>query len=564
MEVPCYDRSFRGTLSIITLLFVCTTALGQLTVDNSMTPEELVRSILAGQGVSVSNIKFNGVPGNQVNDQIGSFNGASSNIGLTSGILLATGRIEVVTGPNTVGDATLPPSSPHNIPDPDLRLLAGAFAIGADVAVLEFDIIPAGDSISFQFVFGSEEYPEYVCSPFNDVFGLFLSGPGIDGPFTNDAINLALVPGSTYVPIAINTVNPGVPGQISDQGCRAIDPNWRDNAIHYVDNTGGTTHQLDGTTVPLMASARVQCGETYHIKIAIMDVTDNKWDSAVFLEGGSLSSPGVSASLVLPGPGEDLVEGCGTATLVIERTEEAGDRVVIIGAAGAGITPGDVSGLPAQVVLPDGVSSVSLDFVAVDDGIVEGKETLTILVTSNSICGHPISIPLSLTIADYEPVSIAAEDVRSQCDRDSVLLDPLVEGGLGALSFSWNTGSTATAILVPAMTNGEYALSITDECPRTATAKISVISGCDLVIPNVISPNGDGLNDHWVIEGIEGMEHTVRVYNRWGQVVMETAEYKNTWNGAGAPDGTYFYEIRSIQPEQRTYTGTLTILSGER
>lgn len=95
-----------------------------------------------------------------------------------------------------------------NVADPDLAFIESQQRC---VAVLEFDFIPTGDSISFRFVFGSEEYPEYVCSQYNDVFGFFLSGPGIDGSFTNNAINLGVLPNST-VPIAINTVNSGAPG----------------------------------------------------------------------------------------------------------------------------------------------------------------------------------------------------------------------------------------------------------------------------------------------------------------------------------------------------------------
>ena len=236
------------------------TALGQLTVDNSRTPEELVRDVLVGQGVSVSNVTFNLGPGNVISDQIGAFDGASSNIGLSAGIVLATGGIQVVTGPNTRRDATLMPAFPHPTPDQDLLQLAGS-AVGLDPAILEFDLIPSGDSVRFRFVFGSEEYPEYVCALYNDVFGFFLSGPGVNGPFENDAINLALIPG-TEVPIAINTVNPGVRGTLpyplptNDNLCYFADPNWRDNRIYYVDNTGGTTHQLDGTTVSLTVNRR--------------------------------------------------------------------------------------------------------------------------------------------------------------------------------------------------------------------------------------------------------------------------------------------------------------------
>ena len=82
-----------------------------------------------------------------------------------------------------------------------------------DECVIEFDFVPEGDSISFNYVFVSEEYPEYVCASFNDAFGFFLTGPNPNLPNYN-AENIALIPNpnnpSTYTntPVAINTVNP--------------------------------------------------------------------------------------------------------------------------------------------------------------------------------------------------------------------------------------------------------------------------------------------------------------------------------------------------------------------
>lgn len=72
---------------------------------------------------------------------------------------------------------------------------------------MEFDFVPATDNISFNYVFGSEEYPEYVCSQFNDVFAFFISGPGIVG-----LQNIAIVQGTANMPVAINSVNVGEAG----------------------------------------------------------------------------------------------------------------------------------------------------------------------------------------------------------------------------------------------------------------------------------------------------------------------------------------------------------------
>ena len=65
-----------------------------------------------------------------------------------------------------------------------------------DIAKLEFDFVPTSDTITFRYVFGSQEYFAYENTQYNDVFGFFLSGPGIAGPYANGAINLAIVPNS--------------------------------------------------------------------------------------------------------------------------------------------------------------------------------------------------------------------------------------------------------------------------------------------------------------------------------------------------------------------------------
>jgi gliding motility-associated-like protein len=116
---------------------------------------------------------------------------------------------------------------------------------------------------------------------------------------------------------------------------------------------------------------------------------------------------------------------------------------------------------------------------------------------------------------------------------------------------------------VPGLENGTYTVSATDQCPRTVTEQVRVNSGCGIYVPNVITPNNDGMNDTWVIDGLFHSKHSVRVFNRWGQVIFESKNYNNTWRAAGVSDGTYFYEIISDRAKGPV-TGTLTILSNGR
>ncbi len=551
------NGTFRGHLTATLLMPIVASA--QLTVDNSLTPQQLVENVLLGGGVTVSNVTFNGQPGNQVNDQIGSFDGSNSNLNITQGLVMCSGSIPEVVGPNSSESNSLGPASPAFTGDADLETISQQ-AVN-DKAVLEFDFVPAGDSLVFRFVFGSEEYNEYVCSSFNDVFGFFLSGPGINGPFSNNAANIALVPG-TNVPIGINTVNNGTPGSFGDaSNCAAVDPNWQNNSIHYFDNAGGLTVEYDGFTVVLTASAIVQCGQTYHIKLAIADAFDSAFDSGVFLEGGSFSSPNaIELEVVTASADGTMTEGCTDASITITRPGDEADLDVAVVVSGTATNGVDYTSIPAVIVIPDGQSSVSFPLSAFEDGVAEGVEEIILTATYINACGDTSVSTASVPIQEYVPIQLFTEDLALDCEDDSVMLTASATGGFEDLTIAWNTGDQGSSTWVPGMQNGTYQVTVTDGCARTVTGEVTVDSGCEIVIPNVFSPNGDGNNDTFHIEGILGTHNKVRIFNRWGQVVFEANNYRNTWDGRNVPDGTYFYEV-VVEGGEGPFTGHLTILN---
>lgn len=251
----------------------------QLAVNTGIGANQLAQ-MLVGGGVTITNAQLT------VNDgrQAGTFsNGSATNIGIDAGVILSTGNAANAAGsPSQIpssdyagncGNFLFPSPCPSNVPE----LAAIANETLHDAAVLEFDFIPTGPSITFNFVFASAEYPTYVNS-YNDAFGIFLSGPGVSGPY-NGSANIALVPGTT-TPITINNVNAGT--HCSGNGCS--------NCEYYVNNCYGSTIRYQGFTTPITANYNVQCGETYHIKFAIADASDAAYDSAVFIEEESLSS----------------------------------------------------------------------------------------------------------------------------------------------------------------------------------------------------------------------------------------------------------------------------------
>ena len=236
---------------------------------NNWNADSLVRNILLDDGVTVSNARFNGSSGVINCNNIGIFDTGSTptNIGMRSGLILASGGVSVAVGPNNLEEARVVTSC-GNYYDSDLASIASGST--NDVAVLEFDFVPWDETVSFSFVFGSEEYMEYVGMDYNDVFGFFVDGANPAGGNYNHQ-NMALIPGTTEA-VSINNVN------------------LNHNSDYYINNTGGATIQFDGFTTLLEVSFNVVPMSNYHIKMAIGDVGDELVDSGVFLEAHSFST----------------------------------------------------------------------------------------------------------------------------------------------------------------------------------------------------------------------------------------------------------------------------------
>lgn len=262
-------------LSIL-LILVFFPVYSQLVVTTTETPQQLILNSFMGTNVSISNIKFNGTESNAqtIRDQVARFSNGSVGLSSNEGLILCTGKAIVATGPNN-GSVTNVTSIPVN-GDPDLDLITTNMV--GNVCIIEFDFIPNFNSVLFEYIFASEEYPQFVNTSFNDAFGLFLSGPGISGPYSNGAINIATLPG-TNVPVTINNLNNGVSNNGPCEYCQ-----------YYVNNTGGTQYQFNARTTNFTASSIVTPSQTYHVKLAIANVGDNSLESAIFLTAGSFRS----------------------------------------------------------------------------------------------------------------------------------------------------------------------------------------------------------------------------------------------------------------------------------
>ncbi|MDP4631130.1 MAG: T9SS type A sorting domain-containing protein [Flavobacteriales bacterium] len=233
----------------------------QFDVDSISDQTSAVEDLFLANGIFVNNISFIGDSA-----QLGWLtDGDSVSLGINEGLVLSTGVAATVSNGNNIPVGNWS----NTLSNPDLSGLTGFPTY--DLAQLDFDFIATGDSMTFQFVFGSAEYPEWVGSNFNDIFGFFVNGPGIAGPYTNGAVNLALVPGTNTV-VSINTINADTNATLYNDNSTLLIPNFF----------------CDGYTVPMFASiGNLIVGQTYHITLAITDASDAALDSWVFLGGNS-------------------------------------------------------------------------------------------------------------------------------------------------------------------------------------------------------------------------------------------------------------------------------------
>ncbi len=245
-----------------------------------MAPDELVQTVLLkeGSGIIISNVQFTGLK-----QSMASFINESPEELIDAGLILSTGDVFDAIGPNKAKNTG---SRGSGRSDQDLQAIATG--VVTDAVVLEFDLIALRDSIVFTYVFASEEYPEYVDKGVNDVFGFFIYEIG--GNHIRP-LNIARLPISRKK-VTIDNVNHRRNHNYflkSDFLDAHTDEFWRDHKSMMM---RARIFEYDGFTVPLQAIARLKEGKKYHLKIAIADVGDRNYDSAVLIKANSFSSKG--------------------------------------------------------------------------------------------------------------------------------------------------------------------------------------------------------------------------------------------------------------------------------
>lgn len=426
---------------------------------------------IAGGCFDVANARTRGSFGS-----IGTFRNGDSSVGLTEGIILSTGSVLNAAGPNTATNFTT--NFNNTASDPDLaRIIDNSLIPIRDVAILEFDFTPTADEVQFEYVFASEEYCDFVNSDYNDIFGFFISGPGINGPFNSNAENIARVPGSDDF-VAINNINHLTNTNYYRDNIAAGDDQL-DNCPGAYPNVDGVALQdceYDGFTKILKARADVIPCATYHIKLVIGDITDGQYDSAVFLAANSFEA---GESITVEGESESqgigvVAEGCSDGYFLFRRFGSDLNRSLRVNyslsptsTAREGI---DFETIPRSVTFPANADEVRLPVNVIADGLPEGTESIVLELSSACSCSSTLS---RLNIRDADPMAVRL-DPLFLCEDEEGTLTPQVSGGLAPYSYVWSSGSNDEQLTVNPASSRTYGLTITDACGQAIDRSVEV------------------------------------------------------------------------------------------
>ncbi len=392
-------------------------AQSNLSVTPNSSATQLAQTI-TGSGISVSNATLNCGP-----NAAGTFTYTGTNLGMTGGIILTTGLATDAAGN---GANFVSVNNGNTFSDPDLMNIESQAT--NDVCILEFDFVPICNNINITFVFGSEEYPEYVGSSFNDGFGIFLTGPNPGGG-NYTGLNIGVLPNT--VPVSINNVNSGA------------------NAGYYVDNTTNPNNDIvyDGYTVPVTSVTQVVPCSTYHMKIGIADAGDQAYDSGVFVGNNAVSctnAPTVASSAT--------PANCGGSN----------------GSVAATVT--NYTGTVTYQWLPGNQSTATVNNLPAG--------TYTCIISYQAGCSSSTSQTVTATITNTgSNIALSTSTQSATCSSSSNgSASVTVTGGTAPLTYTWNTTpvqNTATANNLPP---GNYQVTVQDAngCQQTTNVTVGV------------------------------------------------------------------------------------------
>lgn len=505
-----------------------------ITVDQNRTQQDLVENVLINSPcANVSNISFSGGNFASGEKSFGYFDATGTTFPFGKGIILTTGKMSDTPGPNSYISDGGGGMGWNGDPDLDQALgLNNTF----NATILEFDFVPLGNKISFDYIFASEQYltnPTPNQCNFTDGFAFLLKEAG-----STTYQNLAVIPGTT-TPVKVNTVRG------SGTTCPPANASYFDafNGVEYPTN-------FNGQTVVLNAQSDVIPGTTYHIKLVIADEGNYRYDSAIFLGGGSFNF-GVSI-------GDDrlIANGnplCQSETLAVDATQvgatayqwlqngtiltgetnptytvtSTGDYSVQINYGPTCQTTGTIKieYAPTLIVnqdlftlcdadsFQDGKTVFNLTSIIPDlftnlpsNYVISFFETPTSTIalpanyTNTTAFNQTIyaritniqncysNFPVQLKVNTFSTVLVDEE--VGLCENNPIILD----AGSGFSSYTWNTTPVQTSQQITVSTAGTYSVTLTNATNCSKTKTFTVTASGIATITNIVIDDFDTNN----------------------------------------------------------------------
>jgi gliding motility-associated-like protein len=528
---------------IYTLLFCVLTgfiAKGQFTATTtpSVSATQLVNKF-AGNGVLISNATLTCPDG-----AAGVFYGASSSLAMDSGMVLTTGTVLTYTAGGTIygvnAAASASAQKDNGVIGGDVDLAASANQpIGNlhDLCKLDFDFIPLSDTVKFNYRFGSEEYPDFNCTNFSDIFAFYItSGIGY-----SSATNIALIPGTT-IAVSVNSINSGTLLYGTASNCSSLGAGSPFTSL-YVNNSVSTTIVYNGLTQLLQAKAVVVPCSTYHMKIAIADLGDGDRDSGVFLEANSFEAEVAKIDTIispnnLTQAAPFAMEGCNADTIIIARPNPKPFPLTVNITLAGSATYGTDYTCVTSVTIPANATSTSFTLNAFADLILEGTETIKLYIYG-SPCSTVITDSAVISLLEYPLYNVSNNDTT--CPGQTAILSANIISATTLLTFNWNPGNFTgnNYSVIPTSTTTYTCSAIYPGCPPRDTLVTITVATVPVVDagPNVSICNGVTTNLAGTVTGFAPYSIT----NQW--TPLGTLNNSTILNPVASPVGTTIYTL---------------------
>lgn len=439
------------TIAILVYLPILINAQVEVTTGN--TPEELAQEII-GNGIDFSNASVYGT-----DEMYGMFYNAENTIlDMNTGVYLTSG-----SGLDIPGPATNNASNSNGLPGHELlTVLSGQDT--HDASIMEFDFVPSGNEIQINYRFGSDEYNTWGFEGWNDICGIFVSGPKPGGGVYADT-NIAVVPDSLPpIPVCVININNGPENNGPCMNCE-----------YYVDNTDGLYLTYNGFTIVLTATLDVIPNEGYHIQLVVADANDGVVDTGVFFESQSMTSPtGLYLDVVYEYE-EMVVEGCKNAEIVFTLADVNLAPVSIPFTLSGSVDLDDYEPLPDSIYFGDGEDTVIFPIVPIYDSLPEGEENF-VLTTETNFNGQTMNQSVEILFINYEELAVGVIEEYMICEGEEVEITIMPELGLPPYSFAWaGLPDTTAMITVSPDETTSYTVTITDACGNSIQEELNVI-----------------------------------------------------------------------------------------